>query len=77
VIRTRGTLILIVFFSLFSAVCLLVPNPMPPGNVLSTIVGIGASDYAQIVSALINGVFYGLILWSVFVLLGKRLGEEK
>jgi len=73
----RGTLILVVFFSLFSVACLLVPNPMPPGNILSAIFGIASSDYVQIISALINGVFYGLILWSVFVMLGKRLGEEK
>jgi hypothetical protein len=73
----RGTLILVVFFSLFSVACVLVPRPMPPGNILSAIVGFSTGDYARITSALINGVFYGLILWSVFVLLGKKLGEEQ
>jgi TRAP-type C4-dicarboxylate transport system substrate-binding protein len=73
----RGTLILIVFFSLFGGASLLIPKPMPPGNLLTALTGGVMDGYGQILSALVNGIFYGVILWSVFILLSKRLGEER
>jgi len=73
----RGTLILIVFFSLFTVASLLMSSPMPPGTILSGLFGMSAGTFAQVSSALFNGLFYGVILWTAFVLLSKRLGEEK
>ena len=68
---------MIVFFSLFSAASLLIPKPMPPGNFVSAFVGGIMDGGGLILTAFVNGIFYGVILWSVFVLLSKRLGEEK
>jgi hypothetical protein len=70
----RGAMILIAFFSLFTAASLLIPSPMFPGSLFSAMIG---TDYTGYVSALLNGVFYGAILWLVFVLISKRLETEK
>jgi len=73
----RGALILIVFFSLFTAASLLIPSPMFPGNLFCTLIGEIMSDYARFLSAVFNGVFYGVILWLVFVVISRRLEGEK
>jgi hypothetical protein len=73
----RGALILIVFFSMFTAASLLIPSPMFPGNMLCTLIGAITSEYANFLSAVFNGVFYGVILWLAFVNISKRLEGEK
>jgi len=73
----RGVLILIAFFSMFTAASLLIPTPMFPGNMFCTLIGGAESAYAGFLSAILNGVFYGVILWLVFVAVSKRLEEEK
>jgi hypothetical protein len=73
----RGVLILIVFFSMFTAASLLIPSPMFPGNLFCTLIGEIMNDYAKFLSAVFNGVFYGVILWLVFVVISRRLEGEK
>jgi len=73
----RGVLILIAFFSMFTAASLLIPSPMFPGNMFCTLIGGAESAYVGFLSAILNGVFYGVILWLVFVAVSKRLEEEK
>lgn len=73
----RGILILIVFFSMFTAASLLVPSPMFPGNFFCTLIGQENSQYTDFLSAIFNGVIYGVILWLVFIVLSKRLEGEK
>jgi hypothetical protein len=73
----RGTVILLVFFSLFTSASLLIPSPMFPGSVLCTWVGAGKSEYAGYLGAILNGIFYGAILWLVFVMISKRIVAEK
>jgi len=73
----RGTPILVVFFFMFAFAFLLIPYPMFPGNVLIAQIGTIAVAYSGWLSALINGLFYGAILWLVFVAISRRLGEEK
>ena len=73
----RGTLILLVFFLMFTFAYLMIPYPMFPGNVVATKIGSVVSEYAWLFSAFFNGVFYGVVLWLVFVILSSRLGEEK
>ncbi len=68
--------ILIVFFSIFTVASLLIPAPMFPGNLFCTFLGV-ALIYAKYLSALLNGVFYGAVLWMVFVLISRRLVAEK
>jgi len=73
----RGALILIVFFLMFTVASLLIPLPMFPGNVLSKLMGQAASQYYAFLSAIFNGLIYGIILWLVFILISRRLEREK
>jgi hypothetical protein len=73
----RGVIILIAFFLLFASASLLIPSPLFPGNVICTLIGNVASEYAEYLSAVFNGVFYGAILWLVFVVISRRLEKEK
>jgi hypothetical protein len=59
---------------------------MFPGNMIYTWFGIPATSYAFYVSAIINGITYGLVAWIVYVLASKKIekttseelaGEEK
>lgn len=71
----KGTLILVVFFLMFTSASLLIPSPMFPGNFFCMLIGEAISQYVGYFSALFNGVFYALILWLVFVVLSRRLEE--
>ncbi len=73
----RGSLILIVFFLIFTVASLLIPSPMFPGNALCTAIGTSIDQYTGYLSALFNGIFYGTSLWLVFVLISRRLEQEK
>ena len=72
----RGAVILIAFFLLFVLASLLIPSPMFPGSFFCALVGQTINEYAGYLSAVFNGVFYGVILWLVFVVISKRLEEE-
>jgi len=71
----RGVSILVVFFLMFTFASLLIPSPMFPGSILCTLIGVTISEYAEYLSAIFNGVFYGVILWLVFTGIGRRLEE--
>jgi hypothetical protein len=73
----KGTMILMVFFILFTAASLMIPSPMFPGNVLCKLIGASVSQYTDVVSALFNGVLYSVVLWLIFVSLSRRLTQEK
>lgn len=73
----RGALILITFFTLFTVASLLIPSPMFPGNVLSALIGEAIIEYSKYLSAVFNGIFYGVILWLVFAVTSRRLENEK
>lgn len=73
----RGSLILIVFFLIFTIASLLIPSPMFPGNALCAAIGTSVDQFTGYLSALFNGIFYGITLWLVFVLISRRLEQEK
>lgn len=73
----RGTLILVVFFLMFTFASLLIPSPMFPGNAFCMLIGEATSQHIEYLSAFFNGVFYGVILWLVFVVISRRLIEER
>jgi len=73
----KGTLILVVFFLMFTSASLLIPSPMFPGNFFCMLIGEAISQYVEFLSALFNGVFYSMILWLVFVVISRRLEEER
>ncbi len=72
----KGITILIVFFTIFLAASLLIPSPMFPGNLLFTLFGNLSSAYMEWISAIFNAVFYGIILWLVFVAVSRRFEED-
>jgi hypothetical protein len=73
--KTMKGIIALAFFSLFAVASLLIPVPMFPGSWFCTLIGQGIRDYISIISALFNGVFYGLILWMVFIGISRKLAE--
>ena len=73
----KGIWILIVFFSIFLAASLLIPSPMFPGKIICVLIGGLASEHSKYLSAVFNGVFYAVILWLIFVVISRRLEEEK
>ena len=62
---------------MFTAASLLIPHPMFPGSLLYMMIGEVMSGYAEYLGAVLNGVFYGVILWLVFVTISRRLETEK
>lgn len=72
----RGIPILLAFFFIFALASLLIPSPLFPGNLFCALIGEAASEYAGYLSAVFNGVFYGVILWLVFVMVSKRFEED-
>ena len=75
-IKLRYGLILTVFFVFFVIVSLLISAPMFPGNIFCKLIGISAVEYSRFLSAVFNGVFYGSILWLVFVVISRRFEEK-
>ncbi|HKZ87734.1 MAG TPA: hypothetical protein VJ066_01085 [Candidatus Bathyarchaeia archaeon] len=71
----KGLYILLAFFSLIAVASLLIPVPMFPGNWFCSLLGDVALNYVSVLSAVFNGAFYGVILWLMFVGLGRKLVE--
>jgi hypothetical protein len=72
----RGTPILIIFFLLFTTASVLVPIPLFPGSFLSNSISPTIGQYAQYVSAVLNGIFYGSMVWLVFIGLSRKLEQK-
>jgi hypothetical protein len=73
----KGSKILVAFFLIFTSASLLIPSPIFPGNVLCAFLGGEVSQFNGVVGAFLNGVFYGVVVWLVFVGISRRLvGEE-
>ena len=71
----KGLYILLAFFSLIAVASLLIPVPMFPGNWFCSMLGEVVFSYVSVLSAVFNGAFYGVILWLMFVGLGRKLAE--
>jgi hypothetical protein len=69
----RATAIFAAFFLLFTSASIAVPIPLFPGNMISTLLGIPASEYLPYLEALTNGLTYGFITWLVFFLLARKI----
>jgi len=72
----RGGAVFLAFFLLFTLASLAVPVPLFPGNIIHTLLGLPVDSYAPIVSALTNGITYGLIVWLVFAVATRKLDES-
>jgi membrane protein insertase Oxa1/YidC/SpoIIIJ len=65
--------VFIVFFAFFTFATIVVPVPMFPGNMIYTWFGIPAVSYIFYVSAILNGITYGLVAWIVYMLASRKI----
>jgi len=72
----RATAIFAAFFLLFTSASIAVPIPLFPGNMITTLFGIPASEYMPYLEALTNGLTYGFITWIVFFLVDKKIEKS-
>ena len=70
-------IIIIPFFLIFAVTSLLIPTPIFPGSWFSTALGLGIKEYVGVFSAVFNGLFYGSILWLIFIGLRRKLTESE
>ena len=74
----RGGAIFLAFFVLFTLASYAVPVPLFPGNLVPVLGFVTVPIvYAPFVSAVVNGVVYGFVVWLVFVLVSRRFEEPK
>jgi len=74
----QGGAIFLAFFVLFTVASCAVPVPLFPGNLVPVFGFVTVpAGYAPFVSAVVNGVVYGLVVWLVFVLVSRRFEEPK
>lgn len=77
----RGLTVFMVFCAIFLASSLVILSPLFPGNVICFLLGISNSNHIALLSAIVNGVFYGFIVWAVFTLsfkwVEKSLSKNK
>lgn len=64
----HGVAVFVVFFAIFSVSSLIIASPMFPGNLVCSWFGISESTQISLLSALVNGVFYGICTWIIFIL---------
>ncbi|TRO46699.1 hypothetical protein E2P60_04705 [Candidatus Bathyarchaeota archaeon] len=70
-------IIIIPFFSIFAVASLLIPTPIFPGSWFCAAIGSGIQEYVIFFSAVFNGLFYGSILWLIFICLSRKLTESE
>jgi len=71
----RGGAVFFAFFILFTLASLAVPVPLFPGNMVPVWFAL-TSTASSLISAVANGITYGLVVWLVFILATKRLDES-
>lgn len=76
----RGGAIFIVFFIFFTMATLAVPIPLFPGNVVHSMFNSLSGTFSfdsPLLDAVANGLFYGFIVWMVFIIVSKKLEEPE
>jgi len=71
----KGAYLFVIFFFIFASAMLLIPLPMFPGNVVLALANAPSSGYTTYLSALINGIVYGLVTWAIFMVATKRIED--
>lgn len=78
----RGLVVFFVFFVIFLVSSFIIPHPLFPGSFVCLVFGI--SSNISFISAGVNGLFYGFVVWVVFRLgfrwvegLGSGSSERK
>ncbi len=72
----RGGAVFLAFFLLFTLASLAVPVPLFPGSIINAFFNLPVDTYAPLISALTNGVTYGLVVWLVFFVVSRKIDES-
>ena len=72
----RGGAVFLAFFLLFTLASLAVPVPLFPGSVINAFFTLPVDTYAPLISALTNGITYGLVVWLVFFVVSRKIDES-
>jgi Na+/citrate or Na+/malate symporter len=73
----KGALFFVSFFLLFTTAVYLIPTPMFPGDVILNLTSTSTLPQATFLSALINGITYGLIAWVIFAAVMRKIGATE
>jgi hypothetical protein len=78
-----GAIIFIVCFLAFFGITLGMPS-LPPGQMIFGLLNIPAVDYPVLgmpawlfITAIVNGVVYGFVIWLVFTIINAATGRNK
>jgi hypothetical protein len=66
----------VAFFLIFATAGYFIPTPMFPSNVILNLANASVIPQTAFLSALINGITYGLIAWAVFAITMRRISRE-
>ena len=72
----RGGAVFLAFFLLFTLASLAIPVDLFPGSMIHALFGLPIDSYTPLISAITNGITYGLVVWLVFFLATRRLDES-
>lgn len=75
--KLKGALFFVVFFLIFATAVYFIPTPMFPGDIILNLANASTLPQATFLSALINGITYGLIAWAVFAVAMRKIGAAK
>ena len=71
----RGGAVFLAFFSLFTLASMAVPVPLFPGSLIHTLFSL-PETYLPLISAITNGITYGIVVWLVFFIATRRLEDS-
>ena len=66
-------LLFLLFFAIFAIISIVIPTPIFPGNWFCFLIGQNIQNYTTFLSALFNGLFYGLVIYLVFVIMARKV----
>jgi len=81
-----GAVIFVIFFLLFLAITLGAPTLLPPGSMIHALLQIPETTYPVLgipawilINAIVNGVFWGFIIWLIYSLanIARSKGKPK
>lgn len=72
----KGGAIFLAFFVFFTLATLAVPIPLFPGNMMHSLFS-SSEVYTPLFDAMANGILYGFIIWMAYVLVSRKLEEQK
>jgi len=72
----KDFLIFVTFFAFLTLATIVAPVPMFPGNMVYIWFEASSVPYLFYISAIINGITYGLVVWIVYKLCSKMIGNS-